>query len=322
MGKGTHKGGFKGKGFDKGGKDQGLKGSKGTKGSGKGPAGGCWTCGGPHFANECPHNQGRTLSLAEWFPSEWQGNVQELAKSLRVIEPPEEKPTVASSKNKLPERQPSQDAPSPPSPQVARSNTPAQRRAAQEEAGSSCCCTHGGDNCSGRPWTVVVLRKKKKDLRLVNETKHCVGAVIAIEPEGVCSLRPEGEWEEITLALDSGATETVIPPDILAGHELREGALFKRGVEYEVANGVQIPNMGEREFVGVTENGAQRSILAQVCDVNRGLLSVRKVTKSGNKVVFDEDGSYIQNKATGEITMLKENAGMYELVMWVKRKDF
>ena len=149
-----------------------------------------------------------------------------------------------------------------------------------------------------------------------------MGAVIAIEPEGVCSLRPEGEWEEITLSLDSGATETVILPDILTGHELREGAPFKRGVEYEVANGVQVPNMGEREFVGVTENGAQRSIWAQVCDENRGLLSVRKVTKSGNKVVFVEDGSYIQNKATGEITMLKENAGMYELVMWVKRTDF
>ena len=76
--------------------------------------------------------------------------------------------------------------------------------------------------------------KKKKNLRLVNETKHCVGAVIAIETEGVCSLTPEGEWEEITLALDSGAIETVIPPDIFAGHELREGALFKRGVEYEM----------------------------------------------------------------------------------------
>ena len=124
------------------------------------------------------------------------------------------------------------------------------------------------------------------------------------------------------MALDSGATETVIPPDILTGHELREGAPFKRRVEYEVANGVQIPNMGEREFVGVTEYGAERSIFAQVCDVNRGLLSVRKVTKSGNKVVFDEDGSYIQNKATGEITMLKENAGMYELVMGSRGRIF
>ena len=65
----------------------------------------------------------------------------------------------------------------------------------------------------------------------------------------------------------------------------------------------------------VREMAHSANLLAQVCDVNRGLLS-------GNKVVFDEDGSYIQNKATGEITMLEENAGMYELVMWVKRKDF
>ena len=165
MGKGTHKGGFKGKGFDKGRKDQGSKGSKGIKGSGKGPAGGCWTCGGPHFANECPHTiKAEPCRWRSGFRVSCKETCRSWPKSLRLIEPPEEKPTVASSKNKLPERQPSQDAPSPPSPQVARSNTPAQRRAAQEEAGSSCCCTHGGDNCSGRPWTVVVVRKKKKDL--------------------------------------------------------------------------------------------------------------------------------------------------------------
>ena len=124
----------------------------------------------------------------------------------------------------------------------------------------------------------------------VQATKHSDGAVIAIEPEGV------GEWEEISLALVSGATETVIPPDILASHGLREGGPFKRGVEYEVANGVQIPNLGEREFVVVTEGGSQRSSVAQVCDVNRGLLSVRKVTKAGNRVIFDEDRSYVRSK--------------------------
>ena len=136
-----------------------------------------------------------------------------------------------------------------------------------------------------------------------------MGAVIAIEPEGVCSLRPEGEWEEITLSLDSGAKETVIPPDILTGHELREGAPFKRGVEYEVANGVQILNMGEREFVGVTENGAQRSIWAQVCDENRGLLSVRKVTKSGNKVVFDEEEATSRTRPQAKSRCLKRMRG-------------
>ena len=36
--------------------------------------------------------------------------------------------------------------------------------------------------------------------------------------------------------------------------------------------------------------------MAQVCDVNRGLLSVKKVAMSGSVVVFDEDGSYIHDK--------------------------
>ena len=65
-----------------------------------------------------------------------------------------------------------------------------------------------------------------------------------------------------------------------------------------------------------------KSVVAQVCDVNRGLLSVRKITRSGNRVVFDNEGSYIENKTTGEVTRLKDDGGMYELTMWVKRKDF
>ena len=67
-----------------------------------------------------------------------------------------------------------------------------------------------------------------------------------------------------------------------------------------------------------------KSVVAQVCDVNRGLLSVWKITRSGNRVFFffDNEGSYIENKTTGEVTRLKDDGGMYELTMWVKRKDF
>ena len=132
----------------------------------------------------------------------------------------------------------------------------------------------------------------------------------------------DNEWEEVKLAVDSGATETVIPPDILEDVELRQGAPYKRGVEYEVANGVQIPNLGEREFTGVTAERPMKSVVAQVCDVNRGLLSVRKITRSGNRVVWDNEGSDIENKTTGEVTRLKDDGGMYELTVWVKRKDF
>ena len=41
-----------------------------------------------------------------------------------------------------------------------------------------------------------------------------------------------------------------------------------------------------------------QSVVAQV--VSQGLSSMRKCTKSGNRVVFDSE-SYIENKATGKI---------------------
>ena len=53
-----------------------------------------------------------------------------------------------------------------------------------------------------------------------------------------------------------------------------------------MVNGVQIPNMGERKFHGVTAERSMKSVVAQVCQANRGLLSVRKVTSVGNRVVF------------------------------------
>ena len=62
-------------------------------------------------------------------------------------------------------------------------------------------------------------------------------------------------------------------------------------------------------------------LIAQVCEVNKGLLSVSKIAKSGHRVVFDADGSYIEDKRTGESMMLTEKNGMYMLKLWTKR-DF
>ncbi len=63
-----------------------------------------------------------------------------------------------------------------------------------------------------------------------------------------------------------------------------------------------------------------RSLTAQVCEVNKPLLSVRKVIAGGSRVVFDEEGSYIESKATGERTWLKGQGGMFMLKMYVQRQ--
>ena len=104
---------------------------------------------------------------------------------------------------------------------------------------------------------------------------------------------------------------------MLEAVETVEGRAFKRGVKYEVANGVRIDNLGEKKFTGVTTEKSQRNIAAQICEVNKALLSVRKVVSAGNRVVFD-DVSYIDDKSAGERILMEDQGGMYVLKMWVQ----
>ena len=64
----------------------------------------------------------------------------------------------------------------------------------------------------------------------------------------------------------------MINEDMLQSVETKEGAASKRGVQYEVANGVRIPNLGEKVFTRHTSEGLTRNLTVQVCDVNKGLL--------------------------------------------------
>jgi len=142
-----------------------------------------------------------------------------------------------------------------------------------------------------------------------------------VEPESINGVaEKKGGWVEVMLAVDSGATETVMNEDHLDVVETVEGRAFKRGVKYEVANGVRIDNLGEKKFIGVTVEGAKRQIVAQICDVNKALLSVRKVVGAGNRVVFD-DVSFINEKETKERIYMEDQGGMYVLKLWVKADE-
>ena len=122
--------------------------------------------------------------------------------------------------------------------------------------------------------------------------------------------------------VDSGATDTVMTEGTLDGViDITEGPAFKRGVHYEVADGTEIPNLGQRQFLGLTEEGGARGVTAQICAVNKNLMSVSKIAAQGNRVVFDDDGSYIEDKNPGERTWMHQVQGMYMIEMWVSRKS-
>ena len=82
-----------------------------------------------------------------------------------------------------------------------------------------------------------------------------------MEPEGLNPIA-DSEWEEIEVAVDSGATENVMGPDTLVGVPITNGPAIMRGVEYEVANGVLFPNLGERKIGDHMQDGAMRSSTA------------------------------------------------------------
>ena len=58
----------------------------------------------------------------------------------------------------------------------------------------------------------------------------------------------------------------------------------------------------------------------QVAQVNKVLASVGKMCGAGNRVVFDdEEGSYIEDKQSGEITPLHKRNGVYVMDMRIRK---
>ena len=127
----------------------------------------------------------------------------------------------------------------------------------------------------------------------------------------------EGEWEPIQITIDSGAAESVSPSEAYQQYPTEESEGSRRGVRYVTANGDRIPNEGQKRLALMTEGGQQRGMTFQVCEVNRPLGSVSRICGQGHTVVFDDDGSYIMNKASGQTTWLRQEGGVYMLDAWV-----
>ena len=59
---------------------------------------------------------------------------------------------------------------------------------------------------------------------------------------------------KVTVTVDSGAVDHVGPKHIAAAFETKESEKSKRGFKYQVANGIEIPNEGEKWISGYGED--------------------------------------------------------------------
>ena len=91
------------------------------------------------------------------------------------------------------------------------------------------------------------------------------------------------------------------------------------GIGYKAANGTYIKNYGERVIEGLTEKGQNVKMKVTVADVSKVLASVSKICECGSRVVFDDAGSYIEDKRTGERTALHKRRGVYVMDIKVRK---
>ena len=337
-----------GKGNIKG--DERAKGSKGkSKGNGKGPVGGCFECGGDHYKAQCPYmsqygpvrpgkggkkgfgktgkgykgsgkGKGWVNMLVEpwdhggdqhgeWGAGQggWLCNIKEARLDLQ-----EHRQNVGNKRDPAKEKE------------CVRQNMINNQFYLLIDEDETVVGENSDEKVVDENPSVDVndsLRRANRWKKAKNHDKKMGGlqVVRTIEPESLNRCTEDGNWELLEVAVDSGATESVIPDQLLVSIPTAPSAASRRGVEYEVANGQRVPNEGEKRFNAITEDGVDKKVVMQVCDVNQGLLSVSKMTAAGNRVVFDEEGSYIEDKNTGEITWMEKRNGMFTLKLWVPK---
>ena len=116
------------------------------------------------------------------------------------------------------------------------------------------------------------------------------------------------------VTVDSGAEDSVWPATHVDWDKVTETEESRKGIGFVAANGGRMTNYGgtKIEFV---KDGKCKSMNFQVTDCKKPLASVSKIVDKGNRVVFDGEGSYIENKVTGEIMRLERERGTYVMIV-------
>jgi len=323
----------KGGGKGKGGKGEEPKG----KGKGKGgPKGGCFICNGPHYQNECPKGNGKgkgrplyPLQSDPWMESggdPWgkptylcclksgcrtgKSAFTRLAE-IEEREMKEEEQVMGRYEEILNDVEKENELMKDDEKAMAGEDEEHEKKVQQQQQRAR----------KGRRWGASG--------KVSGETRK-VGVLRVEEKTSIDTVRKAGGWKKVRFTVDSGAGETVMNKEELPGISLSPSPGSQRGQHYITASDERIPNEGEKNFVGRLSawhkdsvgnwrkfENVGRGVNVQIADVSHPLMAVKKLCTAEHRVVFDDEGSYAQNKKTGEVIEIKEDRGEYILEMWV-----
>ncbi len=122
-------------------------------------------------------------------------------------------------------------------------------------------------------------------------------------------------WEVISAVVDSGATIAALNPKTGRGYPVEESTASKNGVEYEVADGGSLLNLGQKRLAVITAEGSLRGYQSEVANVTSPLQSVRRLLAASHCVLFGlgptGEDHLIINKISGEVNRMRDDGTNY-----------
>ena len=129
------------------------------------------------------------------------------------------------------------------------------------------------------------------------------------------------KWVKVDSVMDSGAAAPVAPPSMMPGVKIVPSPGSLRGQKYTSASKHKLKNLGQQQIHACTEDGDPTSVLFQIADVSKPLVSVGSICEKGNRVIFGCSGGVVKNLQTGkEIPFYRRN-GIYVLSLWLRDSD-
>ena len=151
----------------------------------------------------------------------------------------------------------------------------------------------------------------------ITETSPMMNAICPMSSN--VSMEYHKDWYMVSILVDSGAGESVAPPDAFPQYKIYETDASKSGLEYTAAGGHTLLNKGASQVLIHTLESEKRCMTFQIADVSKNLGSVSRIVATGHRIIFDtpDVGSYIENKQTGKQIKLRQHNGVYLLDVWV-----
>ena len=119
---------------------------------------------------------------------------------------------------------------------------------------------------------------------------------------------------EFEVARDSGAVVHVCAPADCPGYVLEESAGSRRGQQFLMGDGGEIPNLGQKSLNLSDSKGAKElTSIFQIAAVTRPLMSVGRICDEGHKILFDNTKAVVMNSSGAEVCKFERSTqgGLY-----------